>query len=54
MKYCSVVPHEIIDGGNFNNEPVGTGPFKFQLWKEDVKLVLRKNENYFETMPEFL
>ena len=48
MQYCSVVPKEIVEGGNFNRHPVGTGPFKFQLWKDGVKLVFRKNPNYFE------
>lgn len=51
MQYCSVVPQEIVEhyGKDFRNNPVGTGPFKFKLWKEGVKLVLMKNENYFET-----
>ncbi|MBC7412169.1 MAG: ABC transporter substrate-binding protein [Bacteroidia bacterium] len=50
MQYCSVVPHEIVEhyGKDFRNHPVGTGPFQFKLWKEGVKLVLLKNENYFE------
>lgn len=50
MQYCAVVPHEAIAlyGQEFRNNPVGTGPFRFQFWKEGVKLVLRKNENYFE------
>ncbi len=48
MQYCSVVPHEIVENSDFNKEPIGTGPFKFQIWKNGVKLVLRKNENYFE------
>ncbi|MEI6765462.1 MAG: ABC transporter substrate-binding protein [Bacteroidota bacterium] len=50
MQYCSVVPHEVVDyyGKDFRKHPVGTGPFKFQMWKEGVKLVLLKNENYFE------
>jgi len=54
MKYCSVVPAEIVDyyGGDFRKNPIGTGPFRFQMWKEDVKLVLLKNENYFETDQE--
>jgi len=50
MQYCSVVPYEIIDqyGKDFRNHPIGTGPFKFKMWEEGVKLVLTKNENYFE------
>ncbi len=48
MQYCSVVPKEIIEGVDFNRNPIGTGPFQFQLWEDGVKLVLRKNQNYFE------
>lgn len=50
MKYCSVVPKEVTEkfGKDFRSMPVGTGPFKLQLWKEGNKLVLLKNEHYFE------
>lgn len=50
MVYCSVVPEEIITlaGLDFRKNPVGTGPFRFKTWKENVKLVLVKNEHYFE------
>ncbi len=50
MPYCFVVPHEVVEhyGADFRQHPIGTGPFKFQLWKENVKLVMRKNHNYFE------
>jgi len=48
MQYCSVVPKEIVEGRNFNQAPIGTGPFQFQLWVDGIKLVLRKNPNYFE------
>ena len=50
MKYCSVVPHEIVSvlGDKFSKKPIGTGPFKFKKWDENVKLVLTKNKNYFE------
>jgi ABC-type transport system substrate-binding protein len=50
MTYASVVPKEAVEsyGAAFRNKPVGTGPFRFQYWKEGVKLVLRKNPDYFE------
>ena len=48
MQYCSVVPKEIVENTNFRAHPIGTGPFYFQHWKEGVKLVFRKNPNYFE------
>lgn len=50
MKYCSVVPHEIVAhyGNDFRAHPVGTGPFQFQAWIEDTKLVLTRNPRYFE------
>ncbi|QXP59554.1 ABC transporter substrate-binding protein [Olleya sp. HaHaR_3_96] len=51
MKYCSVVPKEVTEhyGSDFRAHPIGTGPFKFKRWEENVKLVFRKNEQYFET-----
>lgn len=50
MKYCSVVPREVVEhfGEDFRKYPVGTGPFQMKMWEEGVKLVLRKNPNYFE------
>ncbi len=50
MKYCSVVPKEIVNhyGTEFRSHPIGTGPFKFKRWEENIKLVFRKNRRYFE------
>ena len=50
MKYCSVVPKEIVEhyGVEFRSHPIGTGPFKFKRWEENIKLVFRKNQQYFE------
>lgn len=50
MKYASVVPKEIVShyGSDFRSHPIGTGPFQFKLWEENVKLVLRKNPLFYE------
>ncbi len=50
MVYCSVVPREVVEhyGKDFRKHPCGTGPFRFQYWKEGVKLVMRRNPDYFE------
>jgi peptide/nickel transport system substrate-binding protein len=50
MIYASVIPEEavIFYGENFRKNPVGTGPFHFTYWKEGLKLVFRKNPDYFE------
>lgn len=50
MKFFSVLPHEAIEmyRQDFRKHPVGTGPFVFKIWDEGTKLILLKNENYFE------
>jgi ABC-type transport system substrate-binding protein len=49
MKYASVVPKEAFQNSyDFRKKPIGTGPFAFKFWEENVKLVLRKNPIYFE------
>lgn len=50
MPYCYVVPHEVAEfyGSDFRRNPVGTGPFYLKLWREGEKMVMRKNDNYFE------
>ncbi|MGB2415049.1 MAG: ABC transporter substrate-binding protein, partial [Flavobacteriaceae bacterium] len=54
MKYCSVVPKEIVAhyGADFRSNPIGTGPYKFKRWEENIKLIFRKNNRYFETNPK--
>ncbi|MDP1621647.1 MAG: ABC transporter substrate-binding protein [Bacteroidales bacterium] len=51
MQYCSVIPKEAVAfyGSEFRRNPVGTGPFRFSMWEEGVKLILLKNPVYFET-----
>lgn len=50
MKYASVVPKELFKNGNtdFLKHPVGTGPFQYKIWEDNVKMVFRKNPLYFE------
>ncbi len=48
MQYCSILPIESDGDVDFFIAPIGTGPFKFQYHKPNVKLVLRKNFKYFE------
>lgn len=51
MKYCSVVPKEVVIyyGSDFRSNPIGTGPFYKKIWIENTKLVFRKNTNYHES-----
>ena len=50
MKYCSVVPKEVVEDKEqtFRSNPIGTGPFYLKRWEENVKMVLRKNPHYHE------
>lgn len=50
MPYCYVVPPEVVNhyGTDFREHPVGTGPFKFNFWMENVSLALIRNDDYFE------
>ena len=38
-------------GENFDTNPVGTGPFKFDHWTQNKELVLKANEEYFRGAP---
>lgn len=50
MKYFSVIPIEAVDryGQDFGEHPVGTGPFQLKRWERGVKMILVRNEHYFE------
>ena len=55
MPYCFAIPKEAIDkyGKDFGRHPVGTGPFMFSRWNEEVKLIFLKNPNYFANVAAF-
>lgn len=50
MQYCSIVPAVVAKplGREFRASPIGTGPFRLKIWRENEILVLLKNTNYFE------
>ncbi|MFN3918557.1 MAG: ABC transporter substrate-binding protein [Flavobacteriales bacterium] len=50
LMFCVVVPVDVVEkyGADFRRNPIGTGPFRFKTWKNGVKIVLTKNEKYFE------
>ncbi|MGI8600968.1 MAG: ABC transporter substrate-binding protein [Chitinophagaceae bacterium] len=50
-QYCSIVPKEAVDKykSDFRRHAVGTGPFQFVAWEEGQAMILKKNQNYFET-----
>jgi peptide/nickel transport system substrate-binding protein len=50
MKYFSVIPIEAVDkyGLDFGEHPIGTGPFRLKRWEHGIKMVLVRNNNYFE------
>lgn len=50
MPYCSVIAPEVAEkwGKDFRNHPCGTGPFRFGFWDEGNRLMLYRNDHYWE------
>ena len=50
MNYFSFVPVEAVEyfGTSFSSNPIGTGPFYFKFWKHNEKMILSKNNHYYE------
>lgn len=51
-----ILPKHILDGKDiskdeFNQNPVGTGPFKLSKWEKGKSITLEKNLEYFEITP---
>ncbi|GIR50671.1 MAG: hypothetical protein CM15mP59_4130 [Flavobacteriaceae bacterium] len=46
-----MLPKELDDLPNntISTKPIGTGPFYVKAWMQNLKMVLRKNQLYFET-----
>jgi peptide/nickel transport system substrate-binding protein len=42
-----VTPKELADSGHMKDQIIGTGPFVFQQWEQDVRVHFKKNPDYF-------
>jgi len=54
----SILPAHLLEGtnpidwaGSFNRHPIGTGPFKFDEWKSNEYVRLKRNDDYFLGKP---
>jgi len=49
-QYASVLPKEVVEhyGADFRSHPVGTGPFQFAFWYENVALVLHRFNHFWK------
>lgn len=52
--YCSVVPKEEVEElkADFGMKPVGSGPYKFDSWTKDSKVVLVANPDHWAGAPQ--
>ncbi|MFC0557580.1 ABC transporter substrate-binding protein [Halalkalibacter alkalisediminis] len=50
MSYFAITSPAAFEehGSRINENPVGTGPFKFVSWQKDDSIILEKNENYWK------
>ncbi len=42
-----ITPKELADSGHMKDQMIGTGPFIFQKWEQDVRINFKKNPDYF-------
>ena len=52
----NIMPRHLLEGKDLNNtkfarHPVGTGPYKFNIWKTGERVELLSNHDYFEARP---
>ncbi|MEN9640206.1 MAG: hypothetical protein RLZZ262_2075 [Bacteroidota bacterium] len=49
-QYANVVPREVVEhyGADFREHPIGTGPFQFGFWYEQIALVFHRHPNFWK------
>lgn len=54
MTAAYVVPSEVLSepAHDFSAQPIGTGPFVLQSWRQNTELRLKKNDSYFSVKPK--
>ncbi|MEN9511589.1 MAG: hypothetical protein RLZZ370_1408 [Bacteroidota bacterium] len=49
MNFCMIVPELLMQRGvNLKIQPVGSGPFRFAYWEQEVRMVLLRHDDYWE------
>ncbi|MBW3557506.1 MAG: ABC transporter substrate-binding protein, partial [Actinobacteria bacterium] len=48
FKGMSIVPREIVEDGSIDDQPVGTGPFRFVEYVANDRIVLERNPDYWQ------
>ncbi|MCC7478228.1 ABC transporter substrate-binding protein [bacterium] len=52
MSLCAVPPQAVQEAGaGFGDKPVGSGPYKFDSWEREQRIVLKANPDYFDGQP---
>jgi len=56
LSYIPIIPKHIYEGTDLttnpaNQNPIGTGPFKFESWTPQINLTVTANEQYFRGRP---
>ncbi|MSQ29364.1 MAG: ABC transporter substrate-binding protein [Dehalococcoidia bacterium] len=46
-RFAWIMPKELIEAGEHKRRMVGTGPFIFQKWEEDVRINYKRNPDYY-------